>query len=307
MTAPLLGFGLPVAGSWATPANLAEIARAAEQRGYASLWTFQRLLHPAEGDWGPTYRAVQDPLITLAHVAALTDRPRLGVAVLNAPFYSPIVLSKQLTTLDLLSGGRLDVGLGLGWAEHEFVAAGADRQRRGARLAEFVRCLTAIWDDDPVEFAGEFYRVPPAQVRPKPAQRPHPPILLGGGADRALQRAGRLADGWISASRHDLRRIGDDIAGISQAARDAGRDPARLRFVVRAVLGMTDQPDEAPDRRPLHGSVDQIRDDLTELGRQGVTEAFLDLNFDPRVGSPDADQAEAMAYAYRILEAFAPS
>jgi alkanesulfonate monooxygenase SsuD/methylene tetrahydromethanopterin reductase-like flavin-dependent oxidoreductase (luciferase family) len=115
MTGVRLGFGLPVSGSWATPEAMVRVAQRAEQLGYTSLWTFQRLLHPAEGDWGPMYRSVHDPLVALAYVAAATERVRLGVAIVNVPFYAPIVLAKQLTTLDAVSAGRLDVGLGLGW------------------------------------------------------------------------------------------------------------------------------------------------------------------------------------------------
>ena len=306
MSGPRIGFGLPVSGSWATPSNLLEIARRAEELRYDSLWTFQRLLHPADGDWGASYRAVQDPLISLAYVAAATERIRLGVAVVNAPFYAPIVLAKQLTTLDQVSAGRLDVGLGLGWAAEEFTAVGVTQQRRGARLDEFVDCLRAIWADDPVRFDGEFYQLPAAMVAPKPVQRPHPPILLGGGADRALRRAGRLADGWISASRHDLRHIGEDIGLIREAAGQAGRDPDALRFIVRAVITLAEQPDERPDRRPLRGSVAQVRNDVAELQAQGVTEVFIDLNFDPAVGSPDADPGRAMAHAHQVLSDFAP-
>jgi probable F420-dependent oxidoreductase len=306
VSGPRIGFGLPVSGSWATPANLLEIARRAEELRYDSLWTFQRLLHPADGDWGASYRAVQDPLISLAYVAAVTQRIRLGVAVVNAPFYAPIVLAKQLTTLDQVSAGRLDVGLGLGWAAEEFTAVGVAQQRRGDRLDEFVDCLRAVWADDPVRFDGEFYHVPAANVAPKPVQRPHPPILLGGGADRALRRAGRLADGWISASRHDLRHIGEDIRLIKEVAGQAGRDPDALRFIVRAVIKVAEQSDERPDRRPLHGSVAQVRDDLAELQAQGVTEVFIDLNFDPTVGSPDVDPGPAMAYAHQVLSDFAP-
>lgn len=304
MNTPELGFGLPVSGSWATPANLVTVARRAEQLGYHSLWAFQRLLHPAEGDWGPVYRAVQDPIVSLAHVAAVTERVRLGLAVVNAPFYSPILLAKQLSTLDQLSAGRLDVGLGLGWAEAEFAAVGVPYPRRGARTEEFIGCLRAIWQQDVVDFTGEFYRVPPARVDPKPVQRPHPPLLLGGSAERALRRVGRLADGWISSSRHDLRRVGVDIALMKQSAEQAGRDPAALRFVVRGVLELLDEPAGA-DRRPLHGSAEQLRQDLVELAGQGVTEVFFDLNFDPTVGSPDADPAAAMRQAERVLSTFA--
>jgi len=300
-----LGFGLPVSGSWAQPVNLVRIARRAEELGYSSLWTFQRLLHPADGDWGPMYRSVLDPIVTLAHVAAVTERVRLGVAVLNAPFYSPILLAKQLATLDVLSGGRLDAGLGLGWAEEEFTAVGVDPARRGARTEEFVACLKAIWTEQVVSFDGEFYRMPPVRVDPKPVQQPHPPLLLGGGAERALRRVGRIADGWISASRHDLRTVGADLEVMRGAARDAGRDPDRLRFVVRGVLSLTEQPAGA-DRRPLHGDAGQIRADFDRLAEAGITELFLDLNFDPAVGSPDADPEASMRRAEHLLETFAP-
>jgi probable F420-dependent oxidoreductase len=303
-----LGFGLPVSGSWATPKNMIGFARGAEERGYESLWAFQRLLNPAEGDYGPMYRSVHDPLIALAYAAAVTDRIRLGTAVLNAPFFAPIVLAKQLTSLDAVSAGRLDVGLGLGWSPEEFAAVGVPYERRGARVEEFVACLRAIWAENPVQFAGEFYTVPPAKVDPKPVQRPHPPLLLGGGAEVALRRVGRIADGWISASRHDLTRIGTDITTIKESATAAGRDADGLRFIVRGVVHL-DQEIRGDDgnRRPLAGTEDQIRGDLETLSRQGVTEVFIDLNFNPRVGSPDIDPAESTDYAQRVLETFAPA
>lgn len=307
MTSIRLGFALPVSGSWAKRPNMVRVARRAEELGYASLWSFQRLLHPAEGDWGEMYKAVQDPLVTLAHVAAVTDVVRLGVAVVNMPFYAPIVLAKQLATLDEVSAGRLDVGLGLGWAREEFEAVGASHDRRGARGEEFLRCLTAIWSEDVVAFRGQFYSVPPARVDPKPVQRPHPPLLLGGSAPPALRRAGRLADGWISGSRQDLGRIGADVALVKAAAADVGRDAERLRFVVRGVLRLASSVDDGQDRRLLTGSEEQIRDDLAALAGQGVTEVFIDLNFDPAIGSPSADAAESMRTAEEVLEAFAPT
>lgn len=306
MTGPLLGFGLPVSGSWAIPSIMTRVARRAEELGYHSLWGFQRLLHPAEGEWGPMYRAVHDPIVALAHVAAVTERTRLGLAIVNAPYYAPIVLAKLLTTLDAVSAGRLDVGLGLGWAREEFQAVGTPYDRRGARLTEFIACLRAIWTEPTVSFDGAFYRIPPSRVEPKPVQRPHPPLLLGGGAEPALRRVGRLADGWISASRHNLARVGDDIALMRRAAREAGRNPDRLRFVIRGVIRV-DALDAGPDRRPLHGSARQIRDDLERLGDRGVTEVFLDLNFDPEVGSPDADPAASLRRAEELLETFAPA
>ena len=301
---PLLGLGLPVSGSWATPDRAAAFARRAEELGYASLWSFQRLLYPVEGELGAVYRSVLDPVVALAHVAGVTRTIRLGTAIVNAPFQAPVVLAKQLATLDVVSGGRLDAGLGLGWSPDEFAAAGVPFERRGARVEEYLRCLAALWADDVVSFDGEFYRVPPSRVLPKPVQSPHPPLLLGGTAAASLRRAGRLADGWISSSRHDLTRIGGDIAGIREAAEEAGRDPAQLRFVVRGLVKLV--PDAPADRRPLHGSPEQVREDLAGLAAQGVTEVFLDLNFDPDIGSPDADAERSMSYADEVLDAFAP-
>jgi alkanesulfonate monooxygenase SsuD/methylene tetrahydromethanopterin reductase-like flavin-dependent oxidoreductase (luciferase family) len=163
-----LGFGLPVSGAWATPEAMARFAVRAEELGYASLWTFQRLLYPVGAELGPVYRSVHDPLIALAYVAALTERIRLGLAIVNAPFYAPIVLAKQLSTLDVVSAGRLDAGLGLGWSHQEFAAAGVPFERRGARVEDFVACLRTLWGADPVRYDGEFYSVPEAEVAPKP-------------------------------------------------------------------------------------------------------------------------------------------
>lgn len=299
-----LGFGIPVSGAWATPANAVTIARRAEELGYTSLWAFQRLLSPLDRDrqtLDPQYHAVQDPLATLAYIAGHTSSARLGVAVVNAPYYSPIVLAKALTTIDHVSGGRLDAGLGNGWLPPELAAAGVPSERRGARTEDFIRCLKAIWTDDVVDYEGAFYRVPRSRVEPKPLQRPHPPVFLGGTAEVALRRAGRVASGWISSSRADLRRIGDSIAAVKAGAEKAGRDPEALRFICRGVVKV-----RAQERGFLMGSFDNIRDDLAFLADQGVTETFVDLNFDPEISSPEADPEVSMRRATEVLETLAP-
>lgn len=319
---PLLGFGLPVSGSWATAATMVHVARRAEALGYASLWTFQRVLYPADGGLDPafdaahnpasraaddpSYRAVHDPVVPLAYVAAHTERIGLGTATICAPFTPPALLAKSMTSLDVLSGGRLTVGLGIGWLPHEYAAAGVPFARRGARMDEYLRCLEALWTQDPVEFAGEFYTVPRSRTGLSPAQRPHPPVLVGGAAPAALRRAGRLAQGWISSSRQDLRRIRESVELVRTGAREAGRDPAAVRILVRAVVDLLDD-DPGPQRRPLAGTREQVLEDLAALHAQGVTEVFLDLNFSPRVGSPDVDASAALAYAERVLDAFAPA
>jgi probable F420-dependent oxidoreductase len=312
-----LGFAVPVSGSWATPDNQVTLAQRAESLGYSSLWTFQRLLFPVDPPeseqprWQPVYRSVHDPLMTLAFLAGQTSRARLGVAVLNMPWYSPVLLSKMVTTLDHLSGGRVDLGLGLGWSPMEYAAAGAPFERRAARSDEFLTCLTALWTDDPVDFHGEFHDVGPAHVSPPPVQQPHPPMLLGGAAPAALRRAGRLTQGWVSSSGQDLSEVAASIDVVRDAAREAGRDPSGLRFVCRGAVRV--RPKESSGSRPgggrrraLTGSLDQVREDLEMIAKQGVTELFVDLNFDSQIGSPDADPAASMDRAHEVLEALAP-
>ncbi|MEU8803429.1 TIGR03619 family F420-dependent LLM class oxidoreductase [Spirillospora sp. NPDC048819] len=301
-----IGFAVPVSGAWSTPENQVRVARRAEELGYHSLWTLQRVLNPAAPS-DETYRRVPDPLVTLAYLAGHTARVRLGVAVLNLPFYSPPMLAKQAATLDHVSGGRLDLGLGLGWMREEFAAVGAPMEHRGARAEEFLAALRALWSGgpgEPSEFHGEFYDIPPVVQEPKPLQTPEIPILLGGGAEPALRRAGRLAAGWVSSSRADLGAIGRSIGIVREAAERAGRDPSALRFVCRGAVRV--RPAGRAGRRPLTGSAEEIRGDFEDLAAQGVTEAFADLNFDPEVSGPDADTGAAMDRALRALDAFAP-
>jgi probable F420-dependent oxidoreductase len=303
-----IGFGAPVSGTWATPENLAGFAARAEQAGYASLWSFQRLLIPEGSGMDPVYQSVLDPMATLAYAAAGTSRIRLGVAVVNLPFVSPAYLAKQATTVDILSGGRLDLGLGIGWMPEEFAITGASMARRGARATEYVAVLRELWADGLSEFSGEFYEVPRGAVAPKPVQPGGPPILLGGLARPALERAGTIADGWVTSSRTDLSRIAKGVGVIREAASRAGRDPDALRIVCRGVVRAgAEVPGEGGERLLLSGHPDQIREDTRWLGEQGVTEVFYDLNWDPQVGSPDVDPASATARAMELLDALAPA
>lgn len=300
-----IGFGAPVAGSWAGPATLARFATRAEELGYHSLWTFQRLLAPRDPDTiAPVYHSVLDPLLSLSFAAAHTTRIRLGVGVVNLPFVSPTYLAKQAATLDVLSAGRLDLGLGLGWSADEFTATGASTVRRAARTPEYLRVLHTLWADEVSQFDGEFYTVPPSRMAPKPVQRPGPPVLLGGVVPAALARAGRIADGWISRSRTDLSAIGGQIATVREAARQAGRDPGAVRIVCRGVVRAGERL--TSDQAVLSGSYQQIRDDAEWLAGQGVTELFYDLNYDPLIGDPRVDPAASNRRAEEILEALAP-
>jgi probable F420-dependent oxidoreductase len=303
-----IGFGAPVAGAWATPFSLASFADRAEEAGYATLWTFQRLLVPEGSGMDPVYLSVLDPMIALGYAAAVTSRIRLGVAVVNLPFVSPAYLAKQATTVDVLSSGRLDLGLGIGWMPEEFTITGASTARRGARTEEFLAVLRTLWDDGVSSFDGEFYTIPAGRQDPRPVQRPGPPVLLGGMSRAAMERAGRLADGWITSSRADLSAIAGAVEVIREAASAAGRDPEAVRIVCRGVVQAGTEA-KGPDggRRLLSGSYAQIREDAAWLGEQGVTELFYDLNWDPQVGSPSVSPESAAERAGEILRELAPS
>jgi len=302
-----IGFGAPIAGAWATPLYLGSFAERAEALGYASLWSFQRLLVPEGSGMEPVYRSVLDPMVALGFLAARTSRIRLGVATICLPFVSPIVLAKQATTVDVLSGGRLDLGLGIGWMPEEFAAAGASTARRGARTEEFLAVLRTLWADEVSSFSGEFYTIPAGRQDPRPVQKPGPPVLLGGMSRPAMERAGRIADGWITSSRADLSKISEAVAVVREAASAAGRDPAAVRIICRGVVHAGEEA-KGPDggRRLLSGSFEQIREDAAGLSEQGVTELFYDLNWDPRIGSPSVTPEAAAERAGEILAALAP-
>ena len=302
-----IGFGAPVAGAWATPGYLAAFSEQAEEAGYASLWTFQRLLVPEGSGMEPVYRSVLDPMVALGFAAARTSRIRLGVATISLPFVSPAYLAKQATTVDVLSGGRLDLGLGIGWMPEEFAIMGASMARRGARAEEYLAVLRTLWADEVSSHAGEFYQVPAGRQDPRPVQQPGPPVLLGGMSRPAMERAGRIAEGWITSSRADLSKISEAVRVIGDAAAAAGRDPDAVRIVCRGVV-RAGAEEKGPDggRRLLSGGFAQIREDTAWLAEQGVTELFYDLNWDPQVGSPTVGPRAAAARAEQILAELAP-
>lgn len=309
-----LGFALPVAGAWATPENQLTVARRAEERGYASLWVFQRLLYalapqnrypysPAE-QWPAPFERVADPIVTLSYVAAATERIRLGLAVVNALFYAPVVLAKQLATLDVVSGGRLDVGVGLGWSKDEYEAAGVPYEDRAARLEELLHVLRLLWTEDIVEHHGRYYTIPRARFEPKPRQVPHPPLLLGGYVPATIARVARLGDGLVTGNV-PFERAKTLVAGVRDAASAAGRDPDSLRIVARGSV-VVDPPPTTEERRPLWGTLEEIREDIARYDDAGVTELFLELNFDPTIGGRHSDPEASMARAMSLLDALSP-
>jgi probable F420-dependent oxidoreductase len=298
----LISCGAPVSGAWGEPAALGRFAQRAEELGYHGLWSFQRLLVGASQELGPEYQSVLDPMLALGYAAALTSRIRLGVAVLMMPYAAPVLVAKQASTLDVLSGGRAELGLATGWSEPELLATASDPNPRGRRTVEYLAVLKSLFVDDVASFDGEIYSLPPSRMAPRPVQAGGPPILLGGAADSALRRAGRLADGWVTSSRARLDDVARGAEIVRRAAEEAGRDPDRIRIVVRGVV----RAGRRDDRFPLSGDWEQIRAGAQLYAEAGVTELFYDLNWDPLVGGPDADPVAAAERAEEILTALAP-
>jgi probable F420-dependent oxidoreductase len=287
-----LGFFLPQIGPWAGPEALAQAARRAEDSGYDSLWVTERSLFPLEpktpyplGDLPEVYKTVLDPLDALTFVAGQTSRVTLGTSVLNLPWYSPVLLARRLSTLDVLSNGRLRVGLGIGWSQDEYEAAGIPWQGRGRRFEEAIQALKAIWTTDPVEFDGEFYSIPRSHIGPKPVQKPHPPIYMGAFAPSALMRVARYGDGWNPVGVPP-EGIAEMFSSIQTMAEEAGRDPAALELIVRGnVTLVEDSPGE--ERWPFTGTSEQLSADISATRALGATELILDATFDPGVKSSD--------------------
>ncbi|NGO66988.1 TIGR03619 family F420-dependent LLM class oxidoreductase [Streptomyces boncukensis] len=301
-----LGMGLPQTGSYDTARDVTAAARAAEEIGYDSVWVLDRLMRPEEPlddmylipglPWAEYFRSVADPLVTLAQAAAVTERVRLGSAVLVAPLRSPFLLARALASLDAASGGRVVAGFGTGWSRDEYRAAGADHAARGAALDEVLDVCAAVWGPDPVPaYEGERTRFTPSAVGPKPAGRI--PVLLAGHADRALRRMARRADGWVP-SFVTVEQVTAVRARLAALAAEAGRDPAALTTTVRASVELTDKPRDG-ERMPYQGSVEQIVEDLAAFARAGVDEVLLDTQLTAGSAGELVEQARVLHTAAR--------
>ena len=282
MTAIKIGLHLPMAGPDASPEALAQVPQEAERVGLDSVWSWDRQLRPRVpiamgGAGGPVMDAPQawatlyDPIEILAYVAATTSRITLGTSVLDSLFQAPVVLARRLATLDRLSGGRLVVGIGQGWMEQEFVAAGVSMKRRGAGFEEHTRAMQAVWGPDPVSFDGRFYRIPESDIGPKPVRPGGPTLIVGAGAPTAVDRAARLGAG-LTLVIFDWDSVLATIEAFRAAAAAAGRDPATLPIMLQVNGNLTE---ESLDRRdPLLGSPEQVADDLERAAGMGVQHVY---------------------------------
>ena len=306
-----IGLSLAQLGPFADLASIEAMATGAEARGYHSLWVIDRLLDPvaprspypgtADGALPPEQRIALDPLMTLAAAASITTDIRLGTSVLVAPWYRPVLLARSLATLDVLSRGRLDIGLGLGWSADEYAAAGVPQRNLAERQEELLDVLDTVWASDVVELRTERVELAPSRIRPTPVQRPRPPILLAAYTPRGLERVGRRADGWTPAGL-PIDVTAAMWSAVTAAAVDAGRDPDELSLVVRANAHHTSRPIDH-DLTAYHGSVEQIAADVRAVFEIGATEVLVDLQGSTSTVSEHLDLADAIVAAGELRTA----
>ena len=284
-----IGFSLPQIGPAASADAVAQVAERAEELGYDSLWVLDRLLvavnpqsnYPAtpDGKLPDAYRKVLDPLHTLTYAAARTSQISLGTSVLVMGYRNPVVLAQSLTTIDVLSGGRLIVGLGQGWSKDEFDAVGGSMGSRAGMADEFLQVLKTVWTQNPAEFHGQHFQLPASYIDIKPVQKPHPPIYLAAYAPGAMKRVATFGDGWFPVGI-PVEGMAQMMEGIRGMAREAGRNPSDLKMLVRAFPFISSEP-MGDDRMVLMGSDDQIKADIKALKDIGTDEVFFDPTFSP--------------------------
>jgi probable F420-dependent oxidoreductase len=298
----------PQVGALGRPDALIHVAQLAEQLGFDGIYVLDRLLFPvapsepypasADGRLPEQFRRILDPMATLSFLAAHTSRVSLGTSVLATPLYSAIVLARQLATIDVLSGGRLKVGLGGGWSTDEMRAAGAPSDHRARRNDEFIETLIAAWTGEIVDYDGAFEHVPASHVDLKPVQRPHPPIYLAAYAPRTMQRVARYANGWNPAGV-PIPAIPSMFAAIRQMAADAGRQPDDLELIVRGNVSLTSTP-LGDDRPSFVGTFDQVIEDVARCVDIGADEVVLDAQFTTVASSPESYAAFISDLADRL-------
>lgn len=240
--------------------DIAEVARATEELGFGSLWVGEHVLMPvdyervypgSESGEAPVFAGLlSSPLIALARAAAVTQRLRIGTGVCLLPLREPIALAKDIATLDRDSGGRFLFGVGGGWLREETEILGGDFPRRWRQIADAVAAMKALWRDDVSRHEGPYTRFPPVLMRPKPHQRPHPPVLLGGASPHIFDRIAAWGDGWIPGVA-SVAEVREGREKLFEATAARGRDPATLTLVAFGLPGALRDASEWSELREL--------------------------------------------------------
>ncbi len=286
------------------PAAVARMARAIEQIGYDHIDVFDHVVmgYPTAGRSPGPYPAtmpILEALMTLAHLAAVTTRVTLGTEVLVLPQRHPTLVAKQVSTLDTLSGGRVRLGVGVGWQQSEYDALGGDFGTRGARMDEAIRLLRAYWSDAQVDVDGPHYRVTAMAMEPKPPQGRGLPIWIGGMSEAAFRRVGRLGDGWLASRVEDAAGARTALEAIRRHAEAAGRDPAAI-----GLQSMVAPPPRDAEGKRFYAEPDRVVARAAELRAMGFGWVALNATAIFQAGARSVDaMTDALAALHGRLRA----
>ena len=247
-----------------------------------------------EGEW-------PEQVTTLAYLAGVTERIRLVTSVMIIPYRNPILTAKMLSTLDMLSKGRLILGAGVGWMEEEFELLNTEPfAERGAVTNEYLRAFIELWTNDNPKFEGKYVNFSDITFLPKPVQKPYPPIWIGGQSKPAIRRAAQIGDCWhpvgaIPAAPLEPEELAENLVLLHQYAEKAGRDPATIQVSVKAPL--YDAGDSSGPRRRFSGSPDEVRQDVQTYADVGVTH----LIFDFRTADPKQTEDRMARFSEEVM------
>ena len=315
-------FTVPGRGPMAAPENLGIIARHGEALGYDTVLASDHIVVPNKisstypytqgGEFpGSDSGVAMEQLTVLSFLAGQTKTIKLGNSVMIAPHRNPVVTAKALATLDVLSGGRLVVGVGVGWMREEFEALDLPPfEERGAVTDEYIQVFKELWTSDNPTFHGKYCRFDDITFMPKPVQKPHPPIWVGGESRPAMRRAARLADAWYPIGSNPAfpmagpEQLAAGIARLARYAREAGRDPSEIEVVHRTHQfqlikdGAPPALSTSEERLPFNGDAEQIASDIRQYEGIGVGHLVVDF---VRVSQDFADMQRNMEdFANRV-------
>ena len=309
------GFYLPNSGAGAEPDALADIAKLGDRLGFYCMVMPDHILQPNQVNSTYPYSLTGDILAagqsgdgewpeqitTLAYLAGVTERIRLVTSVMIIPYRNPILTAKMLSTLDMLSKGRLILGAGVGWMEEEFELLNTEPfAERGAVTNEYLRAFIELWTKDDPKFEGKYVNFSDITFLPKPVQKPYPPIWIGGQSKPAIRRAAQIGDCWhpvgaIPAAPLEPEELAENLVLLHGYAEKAGRDPATIQVSVKAPL--YDAGDSSGPRRRFSGSSDEVRQDVQTYADVGVTH----LIFDFRTGDPKQTEDRMAQFSEEVM------
>ncbi len=302
------GFYLPTRGPSATPDDLATLVARAEALGFHSVMIADHIVFPTEikskypytvtGAF-PGHGDAIEQLTLMSFIAAKTERLRLVTSVMVLPHRNPVITAKILASIDFLSKGRVTVGVGVGWMREEFEALSApDFDQRGPVSNEFLEIFKKLWCEDVVEHQGEFYQFKAIRCEPKPVQRPHPPIWIGGHSKAALRRTARYGDGWhpvganaaVPLSPAEITPMMAELKALTEAE---GRDYGAIEISFKAPVYDTATSFQNGERRPFTGAPAAIIEDIKAYEAIGISEMIFDFRSDHMAESLDRMEAFA--------------